>query len=360
MPTSDPEPSSEASLASAAPAAATPRLDGRTYANATSGAGTPAGGDGGAAPPPSTTSPAALLLELRNEIAQLRTESARLRNDIDPFLRGEGGHRGGGASESDEEYEKESSVSSGSDVSADTQYLPITRDNPYWAAKHGLADEVNPKPGRFNLYGNATADALERGSSGGSARRPGTLSNAFSYMEPLCTFLWQIKADLADTILQLEARGDGDPALDALAPISNSVNAVYDLANEHRELIRLRAKSLAPGASEFTKDFSDYVQDYFADTIDPVDDMPSVISELQSSYREQTQKAHLRHRASRTGRGGALGGGRPDRRNDDDADDGRSPRRGKRGGKKHRGKDGDGGDRARRARAGLRDGSSTS
>ena len=74
-----------------------------------------------------------------------------------PSCVAKGGHRGGGASESDEEYEKESSVSSGSDVSADTQYLPITRDNLYWAAKHGLADEVNPKPGRTRSSAGAVA-----------------------------------------------------------------------------------------------------------------------------------------------------------------------------------------------------------
>lgn len=41
MPTSDLEPSSEASPASAPSTAASPRVDGRTYADATSGAGTP-------------------------------------------------------------------------------------------------------------------------------------------------------------------------------------------------------------------------------------------------------------------------------------------------------------------------------
>jgi hypothetical protein len=290
-----------------------------------------------------------MLLELRDAIDQLRNENRQLRDDIGPLLRGEGGHRIGGASESDESDWDKGSESNGSDDSAYTQYLPVTRDNPYWSAKHGLADEANPKPGRLNLYGHPTADMLNNTSNGGSSRRPGTLSNAFSYIEPLCLFLWQIKTELSDVITQLDARGD-DPAFDALAPISNSINAVYDLANEHRELIKLRAKSLAPGASEFTKDFSEYVQDQFAGTIDPVDDMPSAIAELQSEYRSQTQKAHLRHRAARTGRSG-TGVGR-DRRDDsrrnrsgDDSDDDTAPRRrGTRGGKKHRrGNGGDGG-----------------
>ena len=77
-----------------------------------------------------------MLLELRDTITQLRAENIKLREDIGPLLRGEGGHRGGGASESDASYSDEGSDSNGSDGSAYTQYLPITRDNPYWAAKH--------------------------------------------------------------------------------------------------------------------------------------------------------------------------------------------------------------------------------
>ena len=122
MPTSTPDgtkppedSSTEASSASAP--GATPRLDGRTYANVTSGAGTPAGGRGGAHPPPS---PTAKLDPIQiAQIAQL--VRAELRAEFEPLLRGEGSRHHGGASESDESYEEEDSESDGSSDSADTQ-----------------------------------------------------------------------------------------------------------------------------------------------------------------------------------------------------------------------------------------------
>ena len=117
------------------------------------------------------------------------------------------------------------------------KYLAVTMDNVHWGAQRGGLSDLGPhKPYKFDLYTYKIWDALHRSGGGG------TISHGVSYLEPICTYLWQLWDALRDIRFFardiLETGGGASPdeidqLSDRLRAFNGTLGEVYDLSLIH-------------------------------------------------------------------------------------------------------------------------------
>ena len=185
-------------------------------------------------------------------------------------------------------------------------YVPINADdNPHWNAHH-LAADPNHEPRRYSLYTNRTMDSLNEGRHEGG----GQLGHGFSYAEPLCLWMHAANAYLAQ-ILELQPE-----AGEFLYPLLNSYRAIYNLANQYRHLIVEKARAVKPGATDYDKSESKFVERAMDERDFATADVPAAIAELKADFAFSARKADLNVLARRAGGSGGGAKKQPDKERD--------------------------------------------
>jgi len=181
--------------------------------------------------------------------AALAPEFAKLSSRIDSIERGssrDGSARSGDSRDSD------SSASAGGDAF----FVGLTSQNPHWVAKH-FKDDHDQQPRKQSLHTYAPWDTLNSKTS--RHERGGALGASMQYMEPACAYLWEALTALHEVTEQL---GRGDLA-DSISAISGTVDEVYNMLNEHRQLVVEQVRSIGSDDA-FEKAQSKHLQRCFA------------------------------------------------------------------------------------------------
>ena len=229
-----------------------------------------------------------------------------------------------------------SSDSSASNLS-DYAFVPVRESNPHWGARV-LAAAQDDEPKRHDLYGNKAFDSL----CSGRHERGGTLGWSLEYGEAISLHLYSANDELRDIIGQL---GHDDPLRTRLCSLLRTNDANYNLANEFRELIKVQARAVRPGATEADKSESKFIVRTFEERDYATGDVPKTIAMAKADFAYAARKSELNHLARR---GGGGGGGDDYRERSRDERE-RGTRRGRRGGRQK-------GDRDQRSDRRSRDG----
>ena len=131
-----------------------------------------------------------------------------------------------------------SSNSSATNLS-DYEFVPVRDSNPHWGSR-ALAASCDDEPKRHELYGNKTFDQL----CGGRHEGGGALGWSFEYAEAISLHQYSANDDLRELLEQLPR---DDPLRDRLGSLLRTNEAIYNLANEFRELIRVQARAVRAG-----------------------------------------------------------------------------------------------------------------